>query len=302
MALQTPILFLIFNRPDTTIRVFEKIAQQQPLKLYVAADGPRINKTGEENLCLETRTIIEKINWPCKVKKLYRKENLGCKMAVSNAISWFFEQETEGIILEDDCLPNDSFFGFCEQMLNRYRHNERIMHIGGTNFQFGNKIGNGDYYYSNYNHIWGWATWQRAWKNYDVTIGKWPAFKKNNYLKNILKSKLETKNWTKIFDDVFNGKVNTWDYQWTFTMWCNGGLAVIPSCNLVQNIGFGSDQATHKSNKNNTLANMKVFALNRYHAPDFMVAEKDADTKSMINYFMQSKLRYLINKLISIIK
>ena len=167
---QTPILFLIFNRPDTTKRVFESIRSIKPAKLYIAADGDRKDKVGEDLLCKDTRSIIDLIDWECEIKTLFRPENLGCKIAVSSAIDWFFENEEQGIILEDDCLPNESFYIYCETLLNYYAFNERIMHISGNNFQDGMMRGNGSYYFSNYNHIWGWASWKRAWKAYNVDL------------------------------------------------------------------------------------------------------------------------------------
>ncbi len=160
---QTPILFLIFNRPDTTKRVFESISRVKPTKLYIAADGARKNKVGEVLLCQETRNIIELIDWECEIKTLFRTENLGCKIAVSSAIDWFFENEEQGIILEDDCLPHPSFFGYCETLLNYYKDDLRIGHIGGDNFQKGKKRGEGSYYFSQYYFIWGWAIWKLAW-------------------------------------------------------------------------------------------------------------------------------------------
>ena len=167
---QTPILFLIFNRPDTTKLVFESIKRIKPAKLYIAADGARKHKVGEDLLCKETRSIIDLIDWECEIKTLLRTENLGCKIAVSSAIDWFFENEEQGIILEDDCLPNESFFNFCEQLLNQFKENKEIMHISGNNFQDGITRGDGSFYFSKYNHIWGWATWKRAWKLYNVKL------------------------------------------------------------------------------------------------------------------------------------
>lgn len=177
-----PVLFLIFNRPDTTRKVFAEIRRAKPARLYIAADGPRKERTTDIALCEQTRDIINEIDWPCQSYTLYRKENLGCKLAVSSAINWFFEREESGIILEDDCLPHPTFFKFCEIMLERYKDDTRVMHIGGSNFQEGMIRGDGDYYYSKWTPVWGWASWRRAWKNYDVNMVKWIEFKKNNYV------------------------------------------------------------------------------------------------------------------------
>ena len=143
----TPILFVIFNRLDTTFKVFEKIREIKPKKLYIAADGPRKQIEGENEKCAKVRSIETLVDWDCEVKTLFQSENLSCGPAVSTAISWFFNNEEQGIILEDDCLPNTSFFHFCEEMLNYYKENETIMHIGGTNFQDGRMYGKADYYF-----------------------------------------------------------------------------------------------------------------------------------------------------------
>jgi hypothetical protein len=158
---------MIFRRPDFTSRVFEQIRNVRPARLYIAADGPRSGREGEQQLCIETRAIIEQIDWDCELKTLFREKNLGCKMAISSAIDWFFEQEEEGIILEDDCLPNQSFFRFCDTMLEKYRNDDRIRHISGCNLQHGKKWGTASYYFSNLTHAWGWANWRRVWKDYD---------------------------------------------------------------------------------------------------------------------------------------
>ena len=168
----SPILFLIFNRPETTKKVFSAIKEVQPPRLYIAADGPRSEQPDEADHCELARTIATKVDWDCEVKTLFRDQNLGIRIAVSQAIDWFFEQEPEGIILEDDCLPDQSFFWFCKELLEKYRNDTRIMHIGGTNFQFGKNRTNYSYYFSRYAHIWGWASWRRAWEYYDEKLKK----------------------------------------------------------------------------------------------------------------------------------
>ena len=156
------VLFIIFNRPETTQRVFDAIRLAKPTRLYIAADGPRENKTGEKELCEQARKIAQNVDWDCEVKTLFQKENLGCGKAVSHAISWFFENEDMGIILEDDCLPHQSFFKYCEELLEKYKNNDRIGIISGNNFQKKRKIGSFSYYFSDIVNIWGWATWARS--------------------------------------------------------------------------------------------------------------------------------------------
>lgn len=236
----TPILFLIFNRPDTTQKVFDVIKRVQPKQLFVAADGPRSNKLGEKEKCEETRKIINQINWDCEVRTLFRDENLGCGKAVSGAITWFFKNVEEGIILEDDCLPNESFFTFCKLLLEKYRYNDEIAIISGNNFNK-QKIGNADYYFSKISHIWGWATWRRTWNKYDIKISEYTNFKKEKKIEKIWSNSRFQKYWIYIFDEVYNNNIKTWDYQLVFSLFLNNSLCICPNVNLVSNIGFGKD-------------------------------------------------------------
>lgn len=242
---KTPILFIIFNRPDTTISVFNEIRKIKPSKLYVVADGPRVNKAGEKEKCDETRKIIDLVDWECEVFKNFSDINLGCKKRVSSGIDWFFENVEQGIILEDDCLPDQSFFRFCEELLGKYKNDERIGMISGDNFQFGQVDNNASYYFSRYSHIWGWATWRRAWQKYDVSLSSWPQLKKDKVLNRIFDNRQDFYYWSTIFDDVYNNKIDTWDYQWSYTCFVNSYLSVMPSVNLISNIGFNQGEATH---------------------------------------------------------
>jgi hypothetical protein len=242
---QTPILFIIFNRPDTAIQVFGEIKKIKPSKLYVVADGPRANKEGEKEKCEETRKIIDLVDWECEVFRNFSDINLGCKKRVSSGIDWFFENVEQGIILEDDCLPDQSFFRFCEELLDKYKNDERIGMISGDNFQFGRVKNEASYYFSRYSHIWGWATWRRAWQKYDVNISSWPQIKKDKILNKVFNNRRDVYYWSAIFNDVYNNKIDTWDYQWSFTCFVNNYLSAMPSVNLISNIGFNQGEATH---------------------------------------------------------
>lgn len=242
---QTPILFLIFNRPDTTKKVFETIRKNKPTHLYIAADGPRSYKAGEMEKCKITRQLTEKIDWQCNVERLYRDENLGCKKAVSSAIDWFFENEDQGIILEDDCLPHNDFFKYAGILLKRYKDDQKIFSISGDNFiPHSDKVLNESYYFTKYPHCWGWATWKRAWDKYDVEMKSWRKTKNSENFRSIFSSKLEYYYWRFLLDRLYKGKIDTWDYQWAYTLFVNGGLSINPKSNLVENIGFGKD-STH---------------------------------------------------------
>lgn len=247
--LHTPILLLIYNRPDTTSQVFAAIRAAQPERFYLAADGPRKDRPQDASLCESTRVAAEGIDWPCEVATLFRERNLGCKVAVSSAIDWFFGQVEEGIILEDDCLPHRDFFLYCENLLTRYRHDDRVMHIGGANFQFGMRHSNETYYFSRYPHIWGWASWRRAWRLYDVEMKEWTKEAVKSNVLALFGNRMEKRFWESAWDGVCNGKINTWDFQWAFACLVHNGLAVIPNGNLVSNIGFG-EASTHTRKKN----------------------------------------------------
>lgn len=238
---EKPILFLIFNRPETTRTVFEVIKRIRPAYLYIAADGSRLQKQGEREICEALRKeILAKIDWSCEVKTLFREENLGCKLAVSSAIDWFFENVEEGIILEDDCLPDQSFFQFCRELLEKYRDDDRIAMISGNHF--GNdKIGDADYYFTRIPHIWGWAAWRRTWNNYDLGMKEYPTFKNKGLIKDTWTGRNVQNYWIDIFDEVYNNKINTWDYQFSFSVFLNKRLCICPNVNLVSNIGFGKD-------------------------------------------------------------
>jgi hypothetical protein len=293
--LNVPLLFLIFNRPDTTQQVFDEIRKAQPPQLFVAADGPRKNQVADYELCKKTREIIHQVDWDCKVFTRFQDENLGCRHAVSSAITWFFSNVEEGIILEDDCIPDQSFFRFCQDLLEKYRDDERIMMVSGNNFQFGKRRTNYSYYFSKYFHIWGWATWKRAWNYYDVDMKSWPKIKDGRWLKDILKDKNAEKFWEKIFENTFRGTINTWDFQWVFSCWIQNGLAILPNVNLVKNIGFDGN-ATHTKGKNK-LANLSVNSIHfPLKNPEFVIADNDADARTQMLLMQKKNIIHLIQE------
>ncbi len=251
---KSPVLFLVFNRPDVTKRVFEAIRQARPSKLYVAADGPRLGRQGEVECCQQVREIATAVDWDCEVKTYFRDKNLGCGKAVSLAITWFFENVEEGIILEDDCLPDHSFFRFCDELLVSYRDDDRIQHIGGTN-PLNQNVVSSNYYYSKYNRIWGWATWAKSWNHFDLELVNWPALKESDLLYECFGAE-EADYWSDVFDTCYAGEIDTWDYQWFLSRLCIG-MGIMPGCNLVSNIGFG-DGATHTIDPSNVLGKMQT--------------------------------------------
>jgi hypothetical protein len=243
--LTTPVAFIIFNRPDTTERVFAEIARARPPKLFVVGDGPRANREGEAAKVAATRAIINRVDWPCEVLTNFSEANLGCKVRVSSGLDWVFEQVPEAIILEDDCLPHPTFFRFCQELLERYRDDQRIGMISGDNFQFGHTINDDSYYFSNINHIWGWASWRNRWQHdYDVDLKLWPKMRDEKRFYDWFSSKAEQDNFAGSLEKVYQGEIDTWDYQWQFASRINGRIAVMPNVNLISNIGFGVE-ATH---------------------------------------------------------
>ncbi|MBE0573826.1 nucleotide-diphospho-sugar transferase [Candidatus Dojkabacteria bacterium] len=241
---ETPILFLIFNRPETTQQVFNQIRKVKPKYLYVAADGPRLKNNQDIERCEQTRNIINQIDWDCEVKTLFRDENLGCRKAVSFAITWFFNKVEQGIILEDDCLPDLSFFKFCEELLIKYKNDTRVFQISGNNFTKIEDENEESYYFSRYPLIWGWATWKRAWEKYDLMMKDFNVFDKKNTIRSILSTKVEQKRLLKSFKRMFIEPYDTWDNQWLYTVMKNNGVAIVPKKNIVINIGI-ENNSTH---------------------------------------------------------
>jgi hypothetical protein len=288
--LKNPILFLVFNRPYTTSKVFEKICQAKPPRLYVAGDGPRKNFSGEEEKVNQVRDISTRIDWPCELKTLFRDKNLGCKKGVSKAISWFFEHEEQGIILEDDCVPHSDFFIFCENLLDRYSKEHKVTTITGSNFQSNKRRGDASYYFSKYNHCWGWASWRRSWKNYDGEIKFWPRLKDSKDWHDFITDNVERKYWNKIFDLVYAGKIDSWAYPWLISTWYKNGLTATPNVNLISNIGFGED-ATHTKNKNDKNSNIKTSKLGILKHPKAIQKNEEADNWTFNYHFDGKNLR-----------
>jgi len=296
--LKTPVALLIFNRPETTKLVFEKIREAKPPGLFVVADGPRENSPDDRGKCIAARAVIDSVDWECDVITDYSDENLGCRKRISSGLDRVFDNTEEAIILEDDCLPHPSFFRFCEELLAKYRDDERIMMISGDNFQSGNKPDYHSYYFSRYMHIWGWASWGRAWKNYDVNMKLWPEVRSNDKLFEWLGDKKAAAYWTEIFENTYQNKINTWDYQWAFACWLQKGLSVLPNVNLISNIGF-NEEATH-TESNSPFANMSVNSMNfPLDHPPSVIRNITADDFTQKTHYDPSILLKVKNKLMN---
>lgn len=284
-AMRTPVVFIIFNRPDTTYKVFEEIRKAKPPKLMIIADGPRENREDEVEKCAATRAIAEQVDWDCEVLKNYADVNMGCKNRVASGLDWVFSLVEEAIILEDDCLPHSTFFRYCEELLEKYRYDERINLISGDNFFEERHQQQYSYYFSKYTHIWGWASWRRVWNQYDVNMLLWPHVIANNDLENIFSTEQEIEYWKGKFQDIYDGKIDTWDYQLAFLSLVQNRLSILPNVNLVSNIGFRED-ATHTKAENSNLANLPcqemIFPLK--HA-EYMIRDTKSDLYTMRSYY-----------------
>ena len=246
MSVDTPVLLLVWRRPNTLRQVIDAIRPVAPSRIFVACDGPSPDRPAEAQKVAATREVIEQeIDWPCQVEKLYSDVNQGCRLGVSRAITWFFEQVEEGIVLEDDCVPHPDFFPYCAELLERYRHDTRVWCISGSNFQDGQWRGDGSYYFSRYNHCWGWASWRRCWQHYDADLAQLTSLCDLGFLQTVFESPKEQLYWQRIWKRLLEtGKPDSWAYRWSFTCISNGGLTALPNRNLINNVGFGHD-ATH---------------------------------------------------------
>jgi len=296
------VVFIIYKRPKLTAQVFRKISQVKPERLFIIADGPRSEE--ERQLCESARAVIQ-VDWPCEVKSNIAETNMGCRRRVASGLAWVFSQIEEAIILEDDCLPDSSFFPFCSQMLDLYRNDSRVGHIAGCNLLKGYKRGAQSYYYSKYAPIWGWATWRRAWLLYDVDMKTWPVMKAHNWHYDMFDTHQEADFFAKEWDEVLSERLDTWDVQWLYSSLCQGSVSVVSSVNLVSNIGF--DPAAHRTkDPNDPMANLITepmqFPLKH---PPHRVCDRQADqnfassfrlsTASQPSLLLRIKMR-LLNK------
>jgi hypothetical protein len=288
--MRSAVLFIIFNRPETTKQVFKSIREAKPPRLYVAADGPRENILADTLICQQTREIVQNVDWPCELKLLFREKNLGCKYGVSSAISWFFNEEEEGIIIEDDVVPSKSFYGFCDVMLEKYRNNHDVMMISGFN-PFGANEKNNSYFFSKMPGVWGWASWRRFWKFYSVDLPNWPdkalildlAQKLPKYVIN---------HHSYTFDLIKKENLDTWDYQLTYTILKNNGLIIRPFSNLVTNIGVVGTHAQKKDQ--NHYVEYGIIELDNLLFPEKIIFDEKQDLKFYKSRIKPLKFRKLI--------
>jgi hypothetical protein len=250
-----PVALFVFNRPHLTARVLEAVAQARPPRLFVIGDGPRPDHPEDRPLVAETRALIDRVDWPCEVLTDFSPINLSCDRRIATGLEWLFGQVPEAIVLEDDCVPEASFFPFCAELLDRYRDDPRIQMISGCNV-VGPKTGD-SYYFSRAYHIWGWAGWARAWRYYDEDMRIWPWLKHTGWLKQHLGDSKGARIAELFFDGAHSGEMPQWDFYFAFSGWLRNAVAVTPNVNLVENIGYG-DEATHQRDPGHPFAGIKT--------------------------------------------
>ncbi len=293
--MKTPVVLIIFRRPDKTLKVFEKIRQVKPSKLFVISDAPRPDRPDEYEKCEKSRAIIDTVDWDCEIFKNYSDTNLGSFRRIPTGLDWVFTHVEDAIILEDDCLPDLSFFRFCEELLDYYRDDQRIMAISGDNFQLGNQRTNDSYYFSRYTHSWGWATWKRAWKYADMEMNNWPEIRDQKLLKVILENDRDAKYWESVLQATYESKIKAWDYRWTLATWLQNGLTILPNVNLISNIGFG-EGATHTVSTKNPWINLPTQSMSfPLQHPQFVIRDSIADAFSQNSVF-NPNLKFRIDR------
>lgn len=286
-AATTPVIFLVFNRPENTAQVLRQIQRARPRTLLVVADGPRAGHPTDEQQCARTRQVIDVgVNWPCEVLKRYAPANLGCKRNIAAGITWAFTQVERAIILEDDCVPEESFFGFCGEMLDRYRDEEQVMMVTGTNYFPDPPALPARYFFSRYFAIWGWATWRRAWEKYDVAMPDWPQHR--DRLAGWLPDPAQAEFFARGYHSAYVGAVDTWDIQWAYAGLKYGGLCVTPGVNLVSNIGVSGSHAVGQTA--NHFRTISPIALPVLPPPATGVADREYD-RAVFDYVCKGHRR-----------
>ena len=288
--IKAPIIFCIFNRPRHVKKSLDAIRKHRPDKIYVVGDGPREFVDTDGDMVNQAREIIKTIDWPCEINTNYSDVNLGCRIRFETGMDWVFSHEDRAIIIEDDVVPNEDFFKFCDILLEKYKDQSNITSITGNNFQDGNIRGTSSYYFSKYSHIWGWATWSRAWKYYDPKLSFWPQWKLSKDWKNQALNSNERKYWEDIFNRINNNALESWDYSWNGSIWYRKGLTVTPNVNLATNVGMGPD-GTHCIYKEDQ-EGIPTQSLGGLSHPDQIIQNKAADKYAFKFHFGGIQMGY----------
>lgn len=304
-SFNVPVLLVTFNRPDNAQKIFNAIKQVRPAKLYLFSDAPRKGNETDASNVNKCRSLLEQVDWHCEVKTKFETVNQGCGPGPMSAISWMFQNEEKGIILEDDCLPDESFFSYCEYMLDKYEHQPRVMHIAGTRWNDEYKVESKDHFFSTIGHIWGWATWKRAWQLYDYEMRSWEKKKGRKLIKSRLQNRLLTEFWVDSFEYTYRNNPrlkHAWDYQWQYTLFQHNGLSVVPDVNLVSNIGVqGVHSSENDADKTSFHRHTSPWLNKRQHHQTIM-PQHDFDQYHIEHFFMRDvkavrKMKLLIKSL-----
>lgn len=298
---EVPVVLIIFNRPEETRRLIDALRENRPTKLFVIADGPRPNRSGEAEKCLEARAALTLIDWPCEIETNFSEENLGCRRRVVSGLDWVFSTADQAIILEDDCIPSPSFIPYCEKLLDCYKDSEDVGIISGSTLDSEKFESQASYFFSNYPRVWGWATWARTWKLYDAKITEWPMLKNTSFLSSSVSTPSAVRHWKSALDGVYHEKIDTWDYQLTFCLWKNGLKTIAPNKNLISNIGFGP-QATHTFNSLSFASGLKTFEIEfPLTHPEKNDSDFQRDHYMEISLFQKGSGAYVISAFIRIL-
>lgn len=277
-----PVLLTIWRRPEATRRVLDRVREAQPGRLLIAGDGPGAD--ADRATVMATRRLVEAgVDWDCDVETLYRDRNRGCRAAMSEALDWFFERVPEGIVLEDDCVPHRDFFGYCAELLDRYRDDDRVLHIGGDNSSHAAWGSDDSYRFVRWSKVWGWASWRRAWQQYDRDLHLWRARTRGGRARRVLPDRFDREVWVPRFERLrTEGRPDTWDYQWIATGLLHDGLAIVPRVNLVTNVGFGPE-ATHTRRAASPLAEQPTGPILPLHHPDTVALDEVTDRHLLLH-------------------
>lgn len=298
---KTPVVYIVFNRPELTARSFDLIRRARPERLFVVADGPRSSVSGEDRRCAAVREIVSQVDWPCEVTREYAEENLGCMRRITSGLDAVFAAVPEAIILEDDCMPDLTFFRYCDELLERYRDQERVGAISGDNFQPPSWSSGASYYFSRYPHCWGWATWRRAWLLMDREMSKWADLRQGDWLRSLFPQRCDQWYWRRMFDETYAGRIDSWGFRWTLTCWVEGLLTALPDSNLVTNVGFGGEGTHNQAEDNRAIVPTEPMTFPLRH-PDKVARHAEADDYTQRTVYLRGRVQRFKSTLRSLLE
>ena len=290
--LDAPVVLIIFNRPDHTRAVFEVVAAARPKQLFVIADGPRPDYPTDASRCATARLIATRVDWQCKLHTHFSEQNLGCARRISSGLDWVFAHVDRAIILEDDCVPDLSFFRFCAELLKAYENDNRIRTIAGSNFLYGMTRHSWSYHFSKFHLTWGWATWRRSWEGTDMAMRRWPEVRDSGWLVDILNDKKLARFWVPRYNKMHDGRIRSWAGPYQFSCWLDNALSITPNWNLVSNVGAGQDATHTRYNAKFLCQPTQAMPFPLAH-PSFVVRDLVSDRATFNNRFLAERPQWL---------